>query len=545
MNRNVLFPLLILLAGGLFFFPFLGKVHLFDWDEINFAESAREMIVTGNYTQVQIDFQPFWEKPPLFFWLQVLSMKLFGINEFAARFPNAVSGIVTLLCLYFIGEKLYNAIFGFLWSLVYLGSFLPFFYFKSGIIDPIFNLFIFLSTYFLIQAIHFYKEKRASRYTLLSGIFIGLAILTKGPVGLLILLLTFLTFWISKRFRPVISFKNLLLFGLSAFIVSTAWFGLEVLQHGFWFLQRFITYQAELFSRPVAGHQQPFYYHFVVLLFGCFPLSVFALFSLFQKNRDHTPYLQRFRQWMIILFLVVLILFTIVTTKIVHYSSMAYFPLSFLAAQYIYQLYTRRATWNKWNTITLLFFGFVLSFSLAVFPLILMNKQILVRYIRDKFAVAYLQAPVVWSGWEGLIGIFYFLAILFALFQYKKRNTLAATSLLFLFAAASMFLYTALVIPKIELYTQAAAIRFYQSLKGQHVYVHPVGFKSYAHLFYFDKQPANNINSTHEEWLLNGAIDRPVYFVTKITHKYRLEGNPQVKFIKEENGFVFWRRDPL
>ena len=81
---------LIILFGLLFYVPFLGGVHLFDWDEINFAESAREMIISGNYLNVQINFQPFWEKPPLFIWIQVLSMKIFGINEFAARFPNAL-----------------------------------------------------------------------------------------------------------------------------------------------------------------------------------------------------------------------------------------------------------------------------------------------------------------------------------------------------------------------------------------------------------------------------------------------------------------------
>ena len=43
----------------LLFIPFLGGLHLFDWDEINFAESAREMILTGDYLTVQIDFIPF------------------------------------------------------------------------------------------------------------------------------------------------------------------------------------------------------------------------------------------------------------------------------------------------------------------------------------------------------------------------------------------------------------------------------------------------------------------------------------------------------
>ncbi|MCW3122316.1 MAG: glycosyl transferase family 39, partial [Flavipsychrobacter sp.] len=80
---------LIVLIGCLLFFPFLGQVHLFDWDEINFAECAREMIVSKDYLRAQIDFMPFWEKPPFFIWMQVLAMKMFGVGEYAARFPNA------------------------------------------------------------------------------------------------------------------------------------------------------------------------------------------------------------------------------------------------------------------------------------------------------------------------------------------------------------------------------------------------------------------------------------------------------------------------
>jgi 4-amino-4-deoxy-L-arabinose transferase-like glycosyltransferase len=66
MNRIVSY-LLIAVVAALLFFHSLGRVPLFDWDEINFAESAREMIETGNYMQVQINYEPFWEKPPLFF----------------------------------------------------------------------------------------------------------------------------------------------------------------------------------------------------------------------------------------------------------------------------------------------------------------------------------------------------------------------------------------------------------------------------------------------------------------------------------------------
>src|ERR1700749_4009289 len=105
---NYLRYTIIICVSGLLFLPFLGQVHLFDWDEINFAECAREMIVSKDYLRAQIDFMTFWEKPPLFIWMQVLSMKLFGVGEFAARFPNALMGVVTLATLFYVGKKVVN-----------------------------------------------------------------------------------------------------------------------------------------------------------------------------------------------------------------------------------------------------------------------------------------------------------------------------------------------------------------------------------------------------------------------------------------------------
>src|SRR5262245_2707572 len=116
----------------LFFLPFLGAVHLFDWDEINFAECARDMLMTGDYLRPQIDYEPFWEKPPLFIWMQAISMQWFGIGEFAARFPNAICGLLTLLLVYHLGRRLHDRTFGWLWALAWLGSLLPHLYFRSG-----------------------------------------------------------------------------------------------------------------------------------------------------------------------------------------------------------------------------------------------------------------------------------------------------------------------------------------------------------------------------------------------------------------------------
>ena len=144
--------LLIALVAALLFVPGLGAVHLFDWDEINFEDLTREMIATGDHLRPQIDYQPFWEKPPLFIWMQVASMHVFGVKEFAARLPNAVCGILALVVLFRIGDMLRGKEFGLLWVLAYLGSILPHLYFRSGISIPWFNLLIFLSLYCFIAA---------------------------------------------------------------------------------------------------------------------------------------------------------------------------------------------------------------------------------------------------------------------------------------------------------------------------------------------------------------------------------------------------------
>ena len=119
----------IVMTTLVLFLPFLGAFHLFDWDEVNFAECAREMIETGDYTQVLINFVPFWEKPPFFIWMQALSMKAFGVSAFSARLPNVFAALFTFLFLYKGGKKLKGPIFGLIWVMAYAGSFLPNIYF--------------------------------------------------------------------------------------------------------------------------------------------------------------------------------------------------------------------------------------------------------------------------------------------------------------------------------------------------------------------------------------------------------------------------------
>lgn len=532
------YPYLIAFVGALFFIPFLGSVHLFDWDEINFAESAREMMVTGDYFRVRVGFLPFWEKPPFFFWLQVAAMKVFGVNEFAARLPNAIFGVITLITLYVIGKGEKGAKFGLIWALLFFSSILPHLYFKSGIIDPVFNYFIFTSIYFLMKAMT--TETNKLRNSAISGALIGFAIITKGPVGFLLLLLTFIIILALGKFKHWPRLKDVGIFALTTFLVSFMWYGAEVIANGPWFLVEFIKYQIDLFSNPVAGHEQPIYYHFVVVFLGCFPMSVLALGS-FNRRASASSDLAK---WMMVLFWVVMILFTIVTTKIVHYSSMAYLPLSYLAALYITHLLKSGDKVPKAIRYIYLFIGLLFGILLTSLPLVIYFINDIKPFINDPFAVAGLIKPVYWNGFEFLIGVFFILAVIISFVKLFRASILQSISIMGLGTGITLLLYSIFVVPKIEDHTQGSLVDFLETIEGEDVYVTTTGFYSYAPFYYF-KQPNDNLEKrANSKWLITGGdIDKPVYIIAKITDAY-LQKLPDLELLKEEGGYRFYKRYP-
>ena len=550
------YRILIIVLGSFIFMPFLGRAPLFDWDEINFAESAREMIVTGNYARVQINFQPFWEKPPLFFWLQVLSMKVFGINEYAARFPNALFGVISLLTLFEIGRTLKSIRFGLIWCFCLLISFLPHVYFKSGVIDPVFNYFIFTSIFFLTRAQAAFEKFSILKNSFFAGILTGLAILTKGPVGLLMPILVIMILMLLNRFRLPIRLNGLIIWIGSALLIASIWFLPETIQHGSWFIKEFIDYQIRLFSTPDAGHAQPVYYHFLVVLTGCFPMSIFALPVLFNRSQMQNG-TNDFGLWMKILFWTVLILFSLVTTKIIHYSSLTYLPLSYLAAVATENLITEKKQWSLVVKILYWLVGIMIGSAMLIVPIVGMFPEFIVPYIKDPFAVANLNAKVHWTFLDFLPGIIWFIAIFLGYSFWVRRKQISGFAILGLGLLLSTTFFLFLFPKKIAGYTQQSPTSFYSGLKGKNVYLETLGFKSYAQYFYFQKpglslqeqknclDEKGNYSIDHlRSWYLNGEIDKPVFFVVKSQKAPDYLSNPEIKIIEEKNGFSFLKRQP-
>jgi len=551
LNKSVL-VLLIAAAAALLFIPFLGRVHLFDWDEINFAECSREMLKLHDYTRVYIDYMPFWEKPPMFFWMQSSAMVLFGITEFAARFPNAICGIVTLIVVFLCGSRVYDRKFGILWALAYGGSLFPNMYFKSGIIDPWFNLFTFLSLYNFI--LYHWKRNQFDKpgidkpqlyYVIWSGIFMGLAVLTKGQVSLMVFLLTLGVYLLYNRFKVYFSWWHALLFVIAAFIVTFTWYGYETIKRGPWFIDQFLKYQWRLFRTHDADQKGFFGYHYIVLLVGCFPASILAIPSFF-RAKYNGRFDRDFKKWMVLLFWVVTVLFTIVQSRIIHYSSMAWFPVTFLGAYSIYKWERKELNYRKYVGVGLGILGGVISLLILGVAVIGLNVHRLAPYVEDSFARGNMEADVHWTGFEGAIGLLMIVALVLGIRHLSRRNFSAAARTLFVGTAVVVFFASAIIVPKVERYSQGAAIDFFIARQGEDCYVHTLGYKSYGQLFYTRKEKPANPNSYDEQWLLTGAIDKPVYFVTKIDRIQHWEDPakyPGLHELYRKNGFVFLKRD--
>lgn len=531
-------PIIIGILGTILFTHSLGAVSLFDWDEINFAESAREMLITGDFTQVQINFLPFWEKPPLFIWMQALSMHLFGINEWAARFPNAVCGVITLLIIWNIGNQWYNKKMATWWCFLYAASFLPHIYFKSGIIDPWFNLFIFC-------AIHSFFKQGATPKPLADhigwgGLLLGLAALTKGPVAFLITGLTIVVFFLLQKKTYTYKLQELILAGIVALLIPIAWLGFGIAKNGMWWINEFLSYQWRLATTEDAGHGGFPFYHFVVLLIGCFPASALALNFKYIRLEDKDK--KQLRLLMICLLGVVMVVFSIVKTKILHYSSLAYFPITYLAAIAITS-WKKENEMPKWNRGLLVTLGLCWSVILILIPFLGKNSSLL-KYVakNDLNFMASLEANVNWPAYLYIPGVALLTMSIYFFHQTRSNKQFMVPLIAFISTCLlSIQFFITFFIPRIEQYTQHAAIKYFTYFAKKDIYIGTLNYKSYAPFFYAQRTPENSIRDPYK-LIINGS-DKPCYFVSKINSKEKIlkEFGHKLLVIDQKNGYVLYQ----
>lgn len=560
-KRDTIIALCLACFAGFLFIPLLDAAHIVDGTESLSAEIAREMLWTGKYLPAHVDFQPSWEHPPLFHWLQTLSMRFFGVNETGARLPSALLGIVTIPYLYLLGKRLHSEQLGILWAICYTVSGMTILYHKSAVAYPLGNVFLISTIQFLSS---FYAPRQgkifALRRIVAAGFCFGGAILSTGVLMMPVVLCVWLCFWFIQRKTLEFPLTEIAVFLAIALLVSLLWFGGELIKSGIPFFREFIAIQLRVFATTWNDHSVPPYVPFVIVFFGCFPVSPLIL-SAFQKQESETPKLKTFKHWMVLLIAVMMVVCTIAPHK-VHETSLVAFPISFLAAYWLLTVFSKRQDIPIFITLCIGFFGTAWTFILLILPLIGLRPTWLPLQLQSLSASAFLQrftdsllATSVWSEqtrwsyWEiGIgtsLGCIVLLSVLFAL---RKRTFEAAFTLL-LGSGLVFFVASTTIIPKIEYAAQGALIEFYRRISTEDCYIHTLGFQSSLSLFYSKKQytasaAALNIPpEDFETWLLEADIDKPAYFVCKEHEAKSWRNHIRLNELAARDGFVFFKRE--
>ncbi|KAM3101153.1 ArnT family glycosyltransferase [Phormidesmis sp. 146-12] len=354
----------IFLLSCLVFFDRLGSTGLLDETEPLFVEAARQMTVTGNWITPYFNEVTRFDKPPLIYWLIAIGFKAIGVNEWAARLPSALAGtLLPAFCFHILNihrkaNEPHSSLLTPHSSLPYLGSAIcalnlqSFFFGRLGYSDMVLSvcfggsLFAFFLGYLQVD-----RPQLQARFYLTFYALMALAVLTKGPVGIVLpgaIVLLFL-FCVGKLREGLRELK--LLPGMLIFLgLSVPWYGAAYLQNGAAFVDSFFgVHNVDRFTSVVNQHQGPWYFHILIVLAGFFPWSIYlpaAIGHFARQNWRQKPRSQHLGLLALIWFGVVLGFFTIAVTKYITYTLPLVPAAAILVALWWdYQMQTQSKSW--------------------------------------------------------------------------------------------------------------------------------------------------------------------------------------------------------
>jgi 4-amino-4-deoxy-L-arabinose transferase-like glycosyltransferase len=312
---------LAVLAGTLFFFH-LGTYGLWEPDEGRYAEIAREMLASHNFIVPHLNYVPYIEKPPLLYWLTAGSMKLLGVNEFAARLVNACAALVGVLVTYLFALRSFDHQRALLAGAVLATSAL------YAVMAQVLTTDMLLTATITIAMFAFFQQWRdGGRWWWLCYFAMGLAALTKGPVGAALPLITAAVFlWYEGDWRGALSRFHLIAGLIITAAVSLPWFAAITIREPGFFDFYFVGEHLRRFLEPRYSHGEPIYYYIPVIAGGLLPWSLAVPFIPWRSLKANPA-----RRFCLIAAATVLILFSLASAKLVPYILPA-FPFAALAA---------------------------------------------------------------------------------------------------------------------------------------------------------------------------------------------------------------------
>ena len=378
-SHYTLILLALLLLSGLLFFLGLGDMGLTDQDEGRNAEAGREMFESGDRLTPTFNGELRVAKPVFIYWLMEQSYRLFGVNEFAARFPSALFGVGLILIQYlFLAHQRDRtvALFGglmLLLNLEILGLG------RMALTDSVLIFFTTASLYGFWLGLH--GEGVVRRWIWMFYIGMALATLTKGPVGFavpLIAAVLYLT-W-TRRWREYwqkgFPFAGMLLFVL----LATPWYAAMFYVHGDAYASGAKVHTIGRFLSPMEGHYGTIFFYLPVMLVGFFPWSALLPIPLYytlkewylirrariRPDSSETSELDLFAAlWIVGVF----IFFTASSTRLPHYIGPLFPAAAILTASYWSRcLHDPRTKGIRASIHLMMGVGYLLAIGFACLP---------------------------------------------------------------------------------------------------------------------------------------------------------------------------------
>ena len=343
--------LLLFLGIVVFYLWGLGLLPLVGPDEPRYAEVAREMFARHDLITPTLGGMPWFEKPPLVYWLMIASYRVFGVSEYAARLGPAVCGLLTAAFVYWIGKSVERVSdplgpvtgedseqrregLGRVSALIWLSSLGVIVFSRGASFDIVVTMTVTGALgCFLVWHVRSAPDAgneaggpQAKMRALLIGfyLFIGLSLLAKGLIGIVIPFGVIAMYLLIRREWPNRQFVRSLFWGIPlALAVAAVWFGPMLSRHGWKFIDQFIVQHH--FARFITNkyhHPAPFYFYLVVLAALSLPWTIFlgaAFLSLRRLRwRGKLP-LDRFRVFALCWIAVPVIFFSFSESKLTAY----------------------------------------------------------------------------------------------------------------------------------------------------------------------------------------------------------------------------------
>lgn len=373
---------------------------LFDLDEGAYTEVSREMVANQNYLATTVNNETFFHKPALMYWVQALSINIFGQSEFGYRLPSVVALVLWLMSIFSFVKQYINEQSAQLAVLVALTSAGVTVLFKSAIPDAFLNLFISLA----IFSSYHYLQTLEKKHLLMAYAAMALGMLTKGPVAIVIPFFALSVFLLIKKQPKSLLPAYFYLPGWLLFVaIAAPWYVIQYLKYGDAFIAGFFgEHNVGRFMVAMEGHSGGPLFYVGALLMLTLPFTSPLLKSFVSLIKNKLSDIQLLL-W--IWFGFVFIFFTIAATKLPHYLMYGLTPIWILISLQIKQI--------KYFSLALMPL-LLLVVIIAAFPYLLdqLSHSFDDPYIHQTYQNIYTDLPDVYY-WMLIASVVAFIVLLF------------------------------------------------------------------------------------------------------------------------------------